>query len=177
MSKCKQQQAEGRVMAQCITCLLSTLEDRSSDPQSPCKRRVGTVTLQWFKRQKGDFPEQAGDVSLQLALALVESPRLWIKGQGGIRRLWTSALGLHMHQHVHMCPYTAEHTHSHRLAHHAPTHTILSYTRFPATHQVHTYTTLTLLHTHTHSPTHTQHTHSYNTHTYHTRTHTTNYTH
>lgn len=152
-------------MVQCIRCWLSTLEDQSSDPQSPCKCRVGTVTLLRFERQKGDFPEQTGEISLQAALALVESPRLWIKGLGGIRRLWTSALGLHMHQHVHMCPYTAEHTHSRRLTHHAPTHTHSFLYNIPC------YTPSAHIH-HSHTLTHSYpHTHSYTTHT--TYTHTT----
>lgn len=185
MSKCKTIASRGWGDGSVHKVL--ALEDQSSDPQSPCKCRVGTVTLLRFERQKGDFPEQAGEISLQAALALVESPRLWIKGLGGIRRLWTSALGLHMHQHVHMCPYTAEHTHSRRLTHHVPTHThsflynIPCYT--PSAHIHHSHT-LTHSYPHTHSyTTHTTythttslylprpHTHTQHTHTSHTHTH------
>lgn len=47
-------------MAQCIKCLLSTREDQSSDPQSPCKCQVGPRPS---CNLKGDFPEQAGEIA------------------------------------------------------------------------------------------------------------------
>lgn len=47
-------------MAQCIMCLLSTLEDQSSDPQSPCRCQAGTVTSCGLKGRKGISQSKLG---------------------------------------------------------------------------------------------------------------------